>query len=87
MNVQNCPACGAPATVEMLKAGECGYCHAALVKPGTASVDAELLAKELNKLRPVVKYEIKAPTVDLETTERVVDSVTGRVFGCFSGTR
>lgn len=67
----NCPGCGAPTTQEMLEEGECGYCHAALVRPAKP---------EAPKIVNVTRVELHAPAVG-----DLADGVSTRVFGCASG--
>jgi hypothetical protein len=84
----NCPGCGAPATQEALAAGECGYCHAALTPP--ESQDHKELKKAIAKLADqpkvvnVTRFEVHAPDVG-NVAGGVLDSISGRIFGCASG--
>ena len=73
----NCPGCGAPATQESLDAGECGYCHTALVVPKV----------EAPKIVNVTRVEIHAPDVGnvAGVAGGVFDSISARMFGCLSG--
>lgn len=74
-----CPSCGAGLSQKMVEAGECGYCHTALPKaPEPAKIE--------NKVVNVTKFEIHAPDVEVgNVAGRVIDGVTARVFGCFTG--
>lgn len=54
----------------MVAAGECGYCHMAIVKP------------EAPKVVHLTRVEVKAPSIQLGS---LFDSVMARVMGCFSG--
>ena len=65
-----CPGCGAGLSKAMITAGECGYCHMAIVKP------------EAPKVVHVTRVEVKAPSIELGG---LFDSVMARVMGCFSG--
>ncbi len=74
-----CPGCGAGLSQKMVEAGECGYCHTALPK-------APVAPKIENKVVNVTKIEIKAPDVEVGAVAgRLIDGVTARIFGCFSG--
>ncbi len=75
MKTVTCPGCGAPATVAMLRAGECGYCHAALVKPPPPP----------EAPRPVVNIHVQGPTLDVDSASQVVGAVGTRAVGCVSG--
>ncbi len=74
-----CPSCGAGLSQKMVEAGECGYCHTALPKsPPPPAVR--------NQTVHVTKVEIRAPDLAVgHVAGQVIDSVTARAFGCFTG--
>jgi len=59
----------------MLEDGECGYCHAALVRPKTP---------EAPKIVNVTRVELHAPAVG-DVAGGAIDAVSARMFGCASG--
>ena len=75
MKTVTCPGCGAPATVAMLRAGECGYCHAALEKPPPPP----------EAPRPVVNIHVQGPSLDVGSASDAAAAVGTRAVGCASG--